>query len=102
MIKVWDYLKEYEAHREEILAAVDETFKSGRLILGAKVTEFETKWAAYCGLSQPGAGVAVPSSGPSARAPHIATTNCAVRAGSLPHLTQRALRSALAMLTPIR
>lgn len=57
MIKVWDYLKEYEAHREEILAAVDETFKSGRLILGAKVTEFETKWAVYCGLSQPGAGV---------------------------------------------
>lgn len=57
MIKVWDYLKEYEAHREDILAAVDETFKSGRLILGAKVVEFETKWAEYCGLSQPGAGV---------------------------------------------
>ncbi len=57
MIKVWDYLKEYEAHREEILAAVDETFRSGRLILGAKVTEFETRWAGYCGLSQPGAGV---------------------------------------------
>ncbi len=57
MIKVWDYLKEYEAHRDQILAAVDETFRSGRLILGAKVTELESKFAVYCGLTQPGAGV---------------------------------------------
>lgn len=57
MIKVWDYLKEYEAHREEILGAVDEVFKSGWLILGSKVKEFEAKWAEYCGLSNPGAGV---------------------------------------------
>lgn len=57
MIKVWDYVREYEAHREEILAAVDETFRSGRLILGAKVSEFEAAFSAYCGVSQPGAGV---------------------------------------------
>jgi dTDP-3-amino-2,3,6-trideoxy-4-keto-D-glucose/dTDP-3-amino-3,4,6-trideoxy-alpha-D-glucose/dTDP-2,6-dideoxy-D-kanosamine transaminase len=57
MIKVWDYLREYEARREQILAAVDETFRSGRLILGAKVSELEATFAAYCGVAQPGAGV---------------------------------------------
>ncbi len=57
MIKVWDYLREYEAHRDAFLGAIDGVIRSGRVILGERVTEFERKWAAYCGLSEPGAGV---------------------------------------------
>ncbi|MGA2656309.1 MAG: DegT/DnrJ/EryC1/StrS family aminotransferase [Verrucomicrobiota bacterium] len=49
-IKVWDYLEEYEAEREEILGAVDGVFKSGTLILGKKVLEFEAAFSAYCGV----------------------------------------------------
>ena len=37
MIKVWDYKKEYELLREEILDAVDGVFKSGILIFGPNV-----------------------------------------------------------------
>ena len=32
MIKVWDYLKEYELLRDDILSAVDNVFKNGTLI----------------------------------------------------------------------
>ncbi|MDA7679714.1 DegT/DnrJ/EryC1/StrS family aminotransferase [bacterium] len=55
-IKVWDYLEEYAAEREEILAAVDRVFKSGVLILGNSVRQFESEFAAYCG-SPHGVGV---------------------------------------------
>lgn len=48
-IKVWDYLEEYAAEREEILAAVDRVFKSGVLILGNSGKQFEQEFAAYCG-----------------------------------------------------
>jgi hypothetical protein len=37
MIKVWDYLKEYELLRDDILKAVDEVFKGGTLIFGPKL-----------------------------------------------------------------
>ena len=37
MIKVWDYKKEYDLLREEILDAVDGVFKSGILIFGPTV-----------------------------------------------------------------
>ena len=47
MIKVWDYLKEYELLRDEILNAVDEVFKSGTLIFGPKLDEFEEKFSSY-------------------------------------------------------
>ena len=47
MIKVWDYLKEYELLREEILNAVDEVFKNGTLIFGPKLDEFEKKFSTY-------------------------------------------------------
>ena len=47
MIKVWDYKKEYESLRNEILSAVDEVFKSGILIFGPKVEEFEQKFSSY-------------------------------------------------------
>ena len=47
-IKVWDYLDEYAAEREEILAAVDRVFSSGVLILGNSVKQFELDFARYC------------------------------------------------------
>ena len=47
MIKVWDYLKEYELLREEILNAVDDVFKNGTLIFGPKLDEFEEKFSTY-------------------------------------------------------
>lgn len=49
-IQVWDYRSEYEAERSEILAAVDQVFRSGRLILGEQVRTFEERFAAYCGV----------------------------------------------------
>jgi len=48
MIKVWDYLKEYELLRDDILKAVDEVFKGGTLIFGPKLDEFENKFSKYC------------------------------------------------------
>ena len=47
MIKVWDYLKEYDLLREDILSAVDEVFKNGTLIFGPKLDEFEEKFSTY-------------------------------------------------------
>lgn len=55
-IKVWSYLEEYETEREEILAAVDRVFKSGVLILGSSVDNFEKEFAKYCGANY-GVGV---------------------------------------------
>lgn len=48
-IRVWDYLDEYAAEREQILAAVDRVFSSGCLILGESVRRFEELFASYCG-----------------------------------------------------
>lgn len=48
-VNVWGYLKEYEAEREEILAAVSDVLGSGKLILGPHVAAFEEEFAAYCG-----------------------------------------------------
>ena len=45
MIKVWDYIKEYDQLREEILKAVD-VYKI-QLIFGPKLEEFETKFSNY-------------------------------------------------------
>ena len=47
-ISVWNYLKEYELEREDILQAVDTVFRSGRLILGNNVSNFETEFSTYC------------------------------------------------------
>ncbi len=55
-IRVWDYLDDYLDNRDAILDAVDRVFRSGQLILGPRVTEFETAFAAYCGVSH-GIGV---------------------------------------------
>ena len=55
-IQVWDYTDEYAAEREEILAAVDRVFISGRLVLGASVQRFEEEFARYVGVAH-GVGV---------------------------------------------
>jgi dTDP-3-amino-2,3,6-trideoxy-4-keto-D-glucose/dTDP-3-amino-3,4,6-trideoxy-alpha-D-glucose/dTDP-2,6-dideoxy-D-kanosamine transaminase len=47
----WDYRREYDELRDEILAAVDRVFKSGRLILGPEGESFEKDMAAYVGVS---------------------------------------------------
>ena len=47
-IKVWDYLEEYEAEREDILEGIDKVFRSGRLILGESVKNFELAFSSYC------------------------------------------------------
>ncbi len=50
-IRVWNYLKEYEAERAEILAAVDAVFGSGWLVMGERMRQFERDFAAYCGAA---------------------------------------------------
>ena len=49
MINVWSYLKEYENEKEEMLEAVIQVLESGQLILGPKVSEFESEFSKYCG-----------------------------------------------------
>ncbi|MEV8307284.1 DegT/DnrJ/EryC1/StrS family aminotransferase [Streptomyces flavidovirens] len=46
---VWDYLREYESERTDILDAVETVFDSGRLMLGKSVHGFETEFATYHG-----------------------------------------------------
>jgi aminotransferase EvaB len=46
----WDYRREYQELRDEILAAVDGAFKSGQLILGSNVSAFEREMAASVGV----------------------------------------------------
>lgn len=50
-INVWDYLREYDELRGEILAAVDRVFGSGRLILGQEGVRFEGEMARYLGVT---------------------------------------------------
>ena len=47
----WDYRREYDELRDEILAAVDGVFKSGQLILGSRGIAFERDMAAYVGVA---------------------------------------------------
>lgn len=51
MIKVWDYLQEYEDEKNEIHEAIEKVLTSGWLILGQQVKDFESSFAAYCGVS---------------------------------------------------
>lgn len=48
---VWDYSREYEAERKDILDAVETVFSSGRLVLGPSVSAFESEFAAYHGVA---------------------------------------------------
>src|SRR5690242_4252923 len=54
----WDYRREYDELRQEILAAVDRVFRSGQLILGPEGIAFEHAMAASIGA---GGGVGVNS-----------------------------------------
>lgn len=55
-IKLWDYIEEYEAEREDLLAGIEKVFRSGRLILGDSVKRFEEAFSTYCGVRH-GVGV---------------------------------------------
>lgn len=55
-IPAWDYRAEYEAERDDMFAAIEQVFSSGRLILGESVEAFEREFAAYCGVGH-GVGV---------------------------------------------
>ncbi|WP_033438574.1 DegT/DnrJ/EryC1/StrS family aminotransferase [Saccharothrix sp. NRRL B-16314] len=48
---VWDYSREYESERKDILDAVETVFSSGRLVLGPSVSSFEAEFAGYHGVS---------------------------------------------------
>ena len=74
-INVWDYLREYDELRDEILAAVDRVFGSGRLILGQEGVRFEREMAFYLGVAD-GVGV---NSGTDAI--YIALASLGVKAG---------------------
>lgn len=50
-IDVWGYTREYAAEKADILEAVDQVFRSGRLILGESVRSFEAAFARYCGVA---------------------------------------------------
>jgi len=56
-ISVWEYLAEYEFEREELIRAVDDVFRSGRLILDKNVANFEAEFSGFCGVKH-GIGVA--------------------------------------------
>ncbi|MYR46538.1 DegT/DnrJ/EryC1/StrS family aminotransferase [Streptomyces sp. SID5910] len=47
---VWDYLREYETERADILDAVETVFGSGQLVLGKSVDGFEREFADYHGV----------------------------------------------------
>lgn len=50
-VRVWSYQKEYIAHKDEILKAIEEVFDSGQLILGEKGKLLEQSYANYCGVA---------------------------------------------------
>jgi aminotransferase EvaB len=74
-INVWDYLREYDELRDEILAAVDRVFRSGRLVLGQEGIKFEREMAGYLGVA---GGVGVNSG---TDAIYIALASLGVKAG---------------------
>jgi aminotransferase EvaB len=48
-IKFWDYLREYESEKADLVDAIQHVLQSGQLILGESVAAFEREFAAYCG-----------------------------------------------------
>jgi aminotransferase EvaB len=49
MIKAFDYLRDFEAHQAEYMAAFERVIRSGQLILGPEVKAFEAEFAAFVG-----------------------------------------------------
>ena len=56
-IGVWSYLEEYREYDKEILNIVDKVFKSGKLILGEEVKNFENNFSKWINTKY-GTGVA--------------------------------------------
>jgi len=56
-IGVWSYLEEYQEYDKEILNIVDKVFKSGKLILGEEVKNFENNFSKWINTKY-GSGVA--------------------------------------------
>lgn len=50
-IKVWGYLEEYNVEKAEIHQAIENVLKSGTLILGENVANFEKEFAIYSGVN---------------------------------------------------
>lgn len=48
-IYVWSYLEEYNQYKKDILSIVNRVFKSGNLILGNELENFEKNFARYIG-----------------------------------------------------
>ena len=56
MIKVWDYLQEFENEKSEIYEAVSNVLESGCLVFGKNLENFENDFSSYCESSR-GVGV---------------------------------------------
>jgi aminotransferase EvaB len=56
MIKVWDYLKEFENEKDEIYEAISNVLTSGCLVFGKNLAKFENNFSRYCDSSR-GIGV---------------------------------------------
>lgn len=50
-VPIWSYLEEYRELREDILAACDRVFQSGRLIFGEEGKAFEREMAEFTGVT---------------------------------------------------
>ena len=48
-IRTFDYIEQFAGIRDEVMAAVERTLRSGQLILGAAVRKFEEEFAAFLG-----------------------------------------------------
>lgn len=49
MIKAFDYLRDFDAHKAEYMAAFERVIRSGQLILGPEVKAFEAEFAGFVG-----------------------------------------------------
>jgi len=56
MIKVWNYIKEFENERDEIYEAITGVLTSGCLVFGKNLETFENNFSKYCDASR-GIGV---------------------------------------------
>lgn len=47
-VQVWDYLKEYNDEKEELLEAIETVCASGTLVFGEHTKQFESTFSRYC------------------------------------------------------
>ena len=58
-IKMFDYLRQYENIKREILEAIERVLNSGQLILGPEVHQFEKSFLEFLGMEKSGGCVGV-------------------------------------------